>query len=99
MSCTPPGGSQSSLDGGKIERSLGWNDDFLRSRGRELVDVIDVCQPVEEHAALDAGGVTADLLAPLVEHAALMREGRRRPEPGPHVGVLRGDSEGDAFPF
>src|SRR6266704_4954245 len=99
MSCTPLGDTQDGLDSVKVERSLGRDDDLLRSCGRELVALIEFAWVVGEHAALDARRVTADLLAPLVEHAALVREGRHRPEPGPHVGVLRGDSVGDAFPF
>src|SRR5712691_906625 len=99
MSCTPPGGTQGALNGAEVERSAGRNDDLLRSRGRELVDVLDVCRPVEQHAALDARRMSANLLAPLVKDAALVREGRGRPEPGPDVRVLRDHAEYDPFPF
>ena len=55
--------------------------------------LVNFFRPVEQDAAFDGGWIPADLLAPLVKDAPLVREGRHRPEAGPDVGVLRGDAE------
>src|SRR5262249_9259525 len=53
MSAIPPRLCQHSFEVGEVERHLGGNDDLLRTGCYELLDLVNLCWPVEEDTAFD----------------------------------------------